>query len=143
MSRHTHAATILFLSYLAPSSFMKASLGPVTEPLEPLKRILVSQDQKLFSMSHYHEASRKLRTACERAKRMLSSSTGATIEAFVGDHEINMPYTRARFDKICEPLFQRCVDSVKRVLDDAKKKKEQVDEIVLVGGGGLPIYLPF
>mmetsp|Transcript_9757 Transcript_9757/g.15697 ORF Transcript_9757/g.15697 Transcript_9757/m.15697 type:complete len:302 (-) Transcript_9757:217-1122(-) len=80
------------------------------------------------------KASRKLRTACERAKRMLSSSTGATIEAFVGEHEINMPYTRARFEKICEPLFQRCVDSVKRVLDDAKLKKEAVDEIVLVGG---------
>ena len=80
------------------------------------------------------KAQRKLRAACERAKRMLSSSTGATIEAFIGEHEINMPYTRARFEKICEPLFQRCMESVKRVLDDAKIKKEEVDEIVLVGG---------
>ena len=80
------------------------------------------------------KAQRKLRTACERAKRMLSSSTGATIEAFIGDVEINMPYTRARFEKVCEPLFQRCLESVKRALDDAKLKKEQVDEIVLVGG---------
>jgi L1 cell adhesion molecule like protein len=45
-----------------------------------------------------------------------------------------MQYTRARFEKICEPMFQRCLDSVKRVLDDAKKKKEDVDEIVMVGG---------
>ena len=80
------------------------------------------------------KAQRKLRTACERAKRMLSSSTGATIEAFIGDHEINMPYTRARFEKVCEPLFLRCLESVKRVLDDAKMKKTDVDEIVLVGG---------
>ena len=50
------------------------------------------------------KAQRKLRTACERAKRMLSSSTGATIEAYIGDVEINMPYTRARFEKVCEPL---------------------------------------
>jgi L1 cell adhesion molecule like protein len=80
------------------------------------------------------KAQRKLRTACERAKRMLSSSTGATIEAFIGDHEINMPYTRARFEKVCEPLFLRCLESVKRVLDDAKMKKTEIDEIVLVGG---------
>ena len=65
---------------------------------------------------------------------MLSSSTGATIEAFIGDHEINMPYTRARFEKVCEPLFLRCLESVKRVLDDAKMKKTEIDEIVLVGG---------
>ena len=80
------------------------------------------------------KALRRLRTACERAKRMLSSSTGATIEAFIGDHEINMPYTRARFEKVCEPLFLRCLESVKRVLDDAKMKKTEIDEIVLVGG---------
>lgn len=80
------------------------------------------------------KAQRKLRTACERAKRMLSSSTGATIEAFIGDAEINMPYTRARFEKVCEPLFLRCLESVKRCLDDAKLKKTDVDEIVLVGG---------
>ena len=79
-------------------------------------------------------AQRKLRTACERTKRMLSSSTGANVECFVGEHEINMPYTRARFEKVCEPLFQRCMESVKRVLDDAKMTKAQVDEIVLVGG---------
>tara|TARA_B110000977_G_scaffold103477_1_gene135009 strand:- start:10883 stop:13027 length:2145 start_codon:yes stop_codon:yes gene_type:complete len=80
------------------------------------------------------KAQRKLRTACERAKRMLSSSTGANIEAFIGDAEINMPYTRARFEKVCEPLFLRCLESVKRCLDDAKLKKTDVDEIVLVGG---------
>ena len=45
-----------------------------------------------------------------------------------------MPYTRARFEKVCEPLFLRCLESVKRVLDDAKMKKTEIDEIVLVGG---------
>ena len=80
------------------------------------------------------KALRKLRTACERCKRMLSSSTGATVEAYIGDVEINMPYTSARFEKVCEPLFQRCLESVKRCLDDAKLAKSAVDEIVLVGG---------
>ena len=79
-------------------------------------------------------AQRKLRTACERTKRMLSSSTGADVECYVGEHEINMPYTRARFEKVCEPLFQRCLESVKRCMEDAKMTKAQVDEIVLVGG---------
>jgi len=77
---------------------------------------------------------RRLRTACERAKRQLSSSLSATIELSVGDNELSVELTRARFDKLLESTFQRCMESVKRCLTDAKMAKESVDEIVLVGG---------
>lgn len=80
------------------------------------------------------KALRKLRTACEKAKRELSVANHANIECFIGEIEINMKITREQFEKVCEPTFQRCLDSVKRVLSDAGKKKEEVDEIVLVGG---------
>ena len=80
------------------------------------------------------KALRRLRTACERAKRQLSSSLSATIELSVGEVELAIELTRARFDKLLETTFQRCMESVKRCLADAKLPKEAVDEIVLVGG---------
>ena len=80
------------------------------------------------------KAVRRLRTACERAKRQLSSSLSASIELSIGEHELSVELTRARFDKLLETTFQRCMESVKRCLTDAKLAKEAVDEIVLVGG---------
>ena len=77
---------------------------------------------------------RKLRTACEKAKRELSVANHANIECFIGEHEINLKVSREEFNKVNEPTFQRCMDAVKRVLSDASRKKEEVDEIVLVGG---------
>merc|ERR1719217_698790 len=79
-------------------------------------------------------ATRKLRSACETAKRQLSSSTSARVEITVGDQEISCEVTRAKFERLCENTFQRCLECVKRVLTDAKQSKEDVDEIVLVGG---------
>jgi len=80
------------------------------------------------------KALRRLRTACERAKRQLSSSLTASVELSIGEHELCVELTRARFDKLLETTFQRCMESVKRCLTDAKLAKEAVDEIVLVGG---------
>ena len=77
---------------------------------------------------------RKLRTACEKAKRELSVANHANIECFIGEHEINLKVSREEFNKVNEPTFQRCMDAVKRVLSDASRKKEEVNEIVLVGG---------
>ena len=79
-------------------------------------------------------ATRKLRSACETAKRQLSSSTSARVEITVGDQEISCEVTRAKFERLCENTFQRCLECVKRVLTDSKQSKEDVDEIVLVGG---------
>lgn len=81
-------------------------------------------------------AVRRLRTACERAKRTLSSSTQASIEIdslFEGiDFYSNI--TRARFEELCADLFRSTLDPVEKALCDAKIDKGNINEIVLVGG---------
>merc|ERR1711975_183239 len=81
-------------------------------------------------------ALRRLRTACERAKRTLSSSTQAPMEIdslFEGT-DFNTTITRARFEDLCADYFRKCLAPVEKVLTDAKCSKSQVDEVVLVGG---------
>ena len=81
-------------------------------------------------------AIRRLRTACERAKRNLSSTTQTSIEVdslFDGiDFVANL--TRAKFEELNMDLFNSCMEPVDKVLKDSKIRKEQVDDIVLVGG---------
>jgi len=81
-------------------------------------------------------ALRRLRTACERAKRTLSSTAQTSIEIdslFEGiDFFSNI--TRARFEELCQDLFRGCLDPVEKVLKDGKLSKGQVHDVVLVGG---------
>jgi L1 cell adhesion molecule like protein len=81
-------------------------------------------------------ALRRLRTACERAKRNLSSSTQAQVEidSLADGIDFNATITRAKFESLCDSLFKKCMLPVAQVLKDAKMSKESVDEIVLVGG---------
>ncbi|KAH3670627.1 hypothetical protein OGAPHI_001142 [Ogataea philodendri] len=81
-------------------------------------------------------ALRRLRTACERAKRTLSSVTQTTIEVdslFEGE-DFAANITRARFEDINSALFKSTLTPVEQVLKDAKISKSQIDEVVLVGG---------
>merc|ERR1712232_375553 len=79
---------------------------------------------------------RRLRTACERAKRQLSSGTNATIEidSLHEGQDLYSSITRARFEDLCGDLFQQCLAPVEKVLRDAGVSKSAVDEIVMVGG---------
>jgi L1 cell adhesion molecule like protein len=81
-------------------------------------------------------AMRRLRTACEKAKRTLSSSTTAHIEidSLIDGIDYSSTITRAKFESICHDLVSRCMKTVDTVLVDAKLSKAQVDEVVLVGG---------
>ena len=81
-------------------------------------------------------ALRRLRTACERAKRSLSSSSIANIEvdALVDGIDFNSSITRALFEQINSDLFRSTMVPVEKVLRDAKLDKNSIDEIVLVGG---------
>ena len=79
---------------------------------------------------------RRLRTACERAKRTLSAANRASIEIdslFEGE-DFNSHITRARFEDLCGDYFRNCLKPVEKVLKDSGISKSQVDEIVLVGG---------
>ena len=79
---------------------------------------------------------RRLRTACERAKRTLSNSTQANIEIdFLFDGtDFYANITRARFEELNQDLFRCTLDSVEKSLSDAKLGKGEIHEIVLVGG---------
>ncbi|KAK4173499.1 heat shock protein 70 family [Triangularia setosa] len=81
-------------------------------------------------------ALRRLRTACERAKRTLSSSaqTSIEIDSLYEGIDFYTSITRARFEELCQDLFRSTLQPVDRVLTDAKIDKSQVHEIVLVGG---------
>jgi heat shock protein 1/8 len=81
-------------------------------------------------------ALKRLKTACERAKRTLSSSTSTSIEidSLFEGIDYNSSITRAKFEDICGHWFRKTLESVDRVLADAKMSKNQIDDIVLVGG---------
>ncbi|MCJ1413482.1 Heat shock protein ssb1 [Ptychographa xylographoides] len=81
-------------------------------------------------------ALRRLRTACERAKRTLSNGTQTTIEidSLFDGEDFNASITRARFEDLNAKAFNGTIDPVQQVLKDANIDKSKVDEIVLVGG---------
>ncbi|KAF3923143.1 hypothetical protein ABW20_dc0107946 [Dactylellina cionopaga] len=81
-------------------------------------------------------ALRRLRSACERAKRTLSSVTNTTIEidSLSGGEDFNTTITRARFEDLNAALFKSTISPVEQVLKDAAISKGKVDEVVLVGG---------
>lgn len=87
-------------------------------------------------MSSNPRALRRLRTACERAKRVLSTSaqTGIEVDSLYDGHDFYTTITRARFEELCSDLFRSCLRPVEQVLTDAKMSKDKIDEVVLVGG---------
>ncbi|GJC96542.1 glucose-regulated protein [Colletotrichum higginsianum] len=78
----------------------------------------------------------KLKREAEKAKRTLSSqmSTRIEIEAFFEGKDFSETLTRAKFEELNNDLFKKTLKPVEQVLKDAKVKKEDVDDIVLVGG---------
>ncbi|KAK0055567.1 heat shock protein 70 A1 [Biomphalaria pfeifferi] len=87
-------------------------------------------------MSKNPRAVRRLRTACERAKRTLSSSTEASVEidSLFEGIDFYTKVTRARFEELCIDLFRSTIQPVENALKDAKLDKSKIHEVVLVGG---------
>ena len=81
-------------------------------------------------------AVQKLRREVEQAKKVLSNlhKTHIEIESFHGGKDLKETLTRAKFEELNMDLFKRTLEPVRRVLDDAKLQKRDIDEIVLVGG---------
>lgn len=94
------------------------------------------QRKTRLDMSQNKRAIRRLHTACERAKRTLSSATTASIEidALFEGTDYNTTITRAKFEDLAGNIFKKTLDPVYQVLKDAKVSKGEVDDIVLVGG---------
>jgi len=82
------------------------------------------------------KAMRRLRTACEKAKRTLSSAAEATIELETLHEGIDFmsKIGRARFEALCQDYFNDTLKPVQKVLTDGKIDKKSVNEVVMVGG---------
>merc|ERR1712001_428811 len=87
-------------------------------------------------ISENKRAVRRLRTACERAKRTLSASAQASIEidSLFEGVDFYTSITRARFEELCSDLFKGTLEPVEKAMRDAKMDKSSINDIVLVGG---------
>ena len=81
-------------------------------------------------------ALRRLRTAVERGKRVLSSGSSTTIEidSLIDGKDYSATLSRAKFEQLNADYFQKCMDTVQKVVEDSKLPVDQIAEIVLVGG---------
>jgi len=121
---------------------VKATAGDTHLGGEDFDNRLVNHFVQEFKRKHKKDltsnarALRRLRTACERAKRTLSSSaqTSIEIDSLYEGIDFYTSITRARFEELCQDLFRSTMDPVERVLRDSKIDKASVHEIVLVGG---------
>ncbi|XP_063696733.1 heat shock 70 kDa protein II-like [Culicoides brevitarsis] len=75
---------------------------------------------------------RHLRTQCEQAKRILSSQTQTKVQ--LAGTKLEGDITRARFEDLCHDLFEKSIKLVEKALKDSEMSKEEVDDVVLVGG---------
>ena len=87
-------------------------------------------------ISENARAVRRLRTACESAKRTLSSANVANLEidSLYEGIDFASTITRAKFENICDGLFKKTMEPVEQVIRDSKLSKSEIHEIVLVGG---------
>ncbi|KAI9846165.1 MAG: 70-kilodalton heat shock protein [Sclerophora amabilis] len=121
---------------------VKATAGDTHLGGEDFDNRLVNHFSNEFKRKHKKDlatnsrALRRLRTACERAKRTLSSAaqTSIEIDSLFEGIDFYTSITRARFEELCQDLFRSTMEPVERVLRDAKIDKSSVHEIVLVGG---------
>lgn len=121
---------------------VKSTAGDTHLGGEDFDNRLVNHFAQEFKRKHKKDLStnkralRRLRTACERAKRTLSSSTQASIEIdslFEGT-DFYTSITRARFEELNADLFRSTMEPVEKAIRDAKMDKSTIHDIVLVGG---------
>ncbi|XP_048341722.1 heat shock-related 70 kDa protein 2 [Sphaerodactylus townsendi] len=121
---------------------VKSTAGDTHLGGEDFDNRMVSHFVEEFKRKHKRDiagnkrAVRRLRTACERAKRTLSSSSQASIEidSLFDGIDFYTSITRARFEELNADLFRGTLEPVEKALRDAKLDKGQINEIVLVGG---------
>ncbi|XP_027163847.1 heat shock cognate 70 kDa protein-like [Coffea eugenioides] len=121
---------------------VKATAGDTHLGGEDFDNRMVDHFVQEFKRRHNKDISgsprplRRLRTACERAKRALSSAaqTSIEIDALFDGIDFQSTITRPRFEELNMDLFLKCIDPVKDCLRDAKMDRIEVHDVVLVGG---------
>jgi L1 cell adhesion molecule like protein len=89
-----------------------------------------------LNMTKNAKAMRRLRTACESAKRTLSTSSVAKIEidSLYDGNDFSSTLTRAKFESLCDKIFKDTLAPLDQVLKDASMGKSDINDVVLVGG---------
>lgn len=121
---------------------VKATGGDTHLGGEDIDNRLVRHFMEEFRRKHKKDISdsaravKRLKMACERAKRTLSSSASTTIEldSLYDGIDFMTNLTRARMDELCMDLYRKCMTAVEKVLLDSKFSKGDIHEVVLVGG---------
>jgi L1 cell adhesion molecule like protein len=115
------------LSHMGGEDFDNRLIDHFVKGFKKLHKRDISTDKR---------ALRRLRTACERAKRTLSSTAKADIEidSLHDGIDFNSSITRARFEDLCNDYFLSIIEPVKQVLEDSGIAKSDIDEVILVGG---------
>merc|ERR1719192_1497273 len=121
---------------------VKATAGDTHLGGEDFDNVLVDHFVKEFKRKHRADLTknkrsmRRLRSQCERAKRTLSAAHRATVEidSLFDGIDFHSSITRARFEDLCGTYFRNCLDPVKKVLTDSGMAKNEVHDVVLVGG---------
>ena len=82
------------------------------------------------------KAFQRIKTACEKAKKALSSiiKTTIDIDCIIGEEDLSVTITREIFENFCIGLFKKCILPLENLLKDAKINKNQIDEVIMVGG---------
>lgn len=121
---------------------VKATAGDTHLGGEDFDNILVDwcadefRKKSKIDIKDNQRALRRLRTSAEKAKRTLSTSTQATIEvdSLAEGVDFNIAVTRAKFEQLCDHHFRNCMKPVEQVMRDSKYGKNEITDIVLVGG---------
>jgi L1 cell adhesion molecule like protein len=114
---------------------------------EDFDNIIISKVVEEFCQKHGFEksdvvaslgeaAGRKLKAEAEQAKKTLSTTLATTIEidSFYKGKPLMVKLTKTKFEIWCASVFQKCLDPVKKALEDARLERSQISEVVLVGG---------
>ena len=94
------------------------------------------KNETKIDISNNQKALRRLKTECEKIKEDLSGSlnTEFCIDFVPENDECKFNISRIDFEIVCKDLFKKLIPPIKEVLNDAKLEKEDIDDIILVGG---------
>jgi L1 cell adhesion molecule like protein len=121
---------------------VKATAGDTRLGGEDIDNIWVEHFSAEFNkkyktdMTKNAKSMRRLRTACESAKRTLSTATVANLEvdSLYEGNDFSASLTRAKYESLCSEIFQRTIAPVDQVMKDSGLSKKEIHEVVLVGG---------
>ena len=82
------------------------------------------------------KAFKKLRNVCERAKNDLTDANQTSIElnGIMNGEDLFIQISRDKFEELCDDLFKKCIQVIDPLINDSGLKKEQINEIILIGG---------